>query len=91
MATSGIVTPMPAFAPVERPEDEGDTVSEDALPVGNKDDTVSVDALLAVVDVGIVVVASILVVVVAIAEAGVSEIALVDGCEEPESPVLTMA
>lgn len=61
MATSGIATPMPAFAPVERPEEDEDTVSVDVLPV--------------VVDVGDVIV-SLLVEAVAVAEACVYDVAV---------------
>jgi hypothetical protein len=96
MKTSGIVTPIAAFAPVERPEeDEDDTVSEDALPmvvgVGDEDDAVFVGTLLAAVDVGGDIISP-PVEVVAITVAGVSDIALVDGScsgvrnEPPESP-----
>ncbi|KAJ5528743.1 hypothetical protein N7527_002136 [Penicillium freii] len=72
MTTSGIATPMPAFAPVERPEeDEDDTVSVDVLPI-------VVD-----VDVGGDGIVSLLVEAVAVAEAGVYNVAVAG--EESES------
>lgn len=62
MTTSGIATPTPAFAPVERPEED-------------EDDIVSVDVLPVVVDVGAGIV-SLLVEAVAVAEAGVYDVAV---------------
>ncbi|KAJ5296347.1 uncharacterized protein N7443_007240 [Penicillium atrosanguineum] len=68
MTTSGIVTPMPAFAPVERSEED-------------EDNAVFVDALPVVVGLGDDDIVSLLVEAVAVAETGVSDVAVV-GCSE---------
>jgi hypothetical protein len=72
MTTSGIATPRPAFASVERPEEgEGGTVCVGALPV--------------VVGVGIDFVFSLPVAAVDVAEACISDVVVVSCCEEPKS------
>lgn len=63
---------MPAFAPAEISEED-------------ENDAVSVDALLVVVEVADDVIVSLLVDVVAVAEAGVYDVAVAGCSEEPES------